>query len=124
MEVVGLNETLLALKQELEKKQKQAETGVMRAGQAYQRDVQVRAPVDKGQYRGTIRSKPGKEGNDPYAIIGTPMPQACRLEFGFDNKTDRLGRTFHQKPRPHFRPPMEQNKEKYHRIIKAELDRP
>jgi hypothetical protein len=45
------------------------------------------------------------QGPDWYAIlVGTNLPYARRQEFGFDDLTDRLGRTFHQKARPHIRP--------------------
>lgn len=38
------------------------------------------------------------------ATIGTGAPQARRLEFGFMNMTDRLGRTFKQPAYPHWTP--------------------
>ena len=90
---------------------------VRAAGQAYQHDVQVLAPVDTGQYRASIRVEMQEEGIRQVALIGTPMPQACRLEYGFFGMTDRLGRLYHQYPRPHWRPPFDQNKEKYGSIM-------
>jgi len=89
---------------------------VRAAGQAYQHDVQVLAPVDTGQYRASIRTDPGEDMGRPVSLIGTPMPQACRLEYGFVGP-DRLGRVYHQSPRPHWRPPFDQNKEHYRDIM-------
>ena len=122
--IAGIEETLANLVAAVAKKQEQAARGVARAGFAYQGDVQRVAPVDTGQYRASIRTTPVMHTPDgaPYVEIGTPLPQACRLEFGYDNMTDRLGRTFHQKPQPHFLNTMELNKEKYLDIIKAELE--
>jgi HK97 gp10 family phage protein len=100
---------------------KNERAAVRAAGQAYQHDVQVLAPVDTGQYRASIRVEMEVEGIRQVALIGTPMPQACRLEYGFFGMTDVLGRTFHQYPRPHWRPPFDQNKEKYGAIMMAML---
>lgn len=45
------------------------------------------------------------QGADEYSILaGTNLPYARRQEYGFDDMTDSLGRTFHQKARPHIRP--------------------
>jgi hypothetical protein len=97
--------------------QKNERAAVRAAGQAYQHDVQVLAPVDTGQYRASIRTDPGEDMGRPVSLIGTPMPQACRLEYGFYGKTDRLGRLYHQFPHPHWRPPFDQNKETYGAIM-------
>jgi hypothetical protein len=45
------------------------------------------------------------QGRDEYSILaGTNLPYARRQEYGFDDMTDSLGRTYHQKARPHIRP--------------------
>ena len=41
------------------------------------------------------------------AEIYTNRPQARRLEYGFMNMTDSLGRTFRQPPYPHFEPDLQ-----------------
>jgi len=101
--------------------QKNERAAVRAAGQAYQHDVQVLAPVDTGQYRASIRVDPGEDAGRPVSLIGTPMPQACRLEYGFWGMRDKLGRLYHQYPRPHWRPPFDQNKQKYADIMIAML---
>ncbi|HJT55835.1 MAG TPA: hypothetical protein VJ761_05025, partial [Ktedonobacteraceae bacterium] len=40
------------------------------------------------------------------AQVGVGVPQGRRLEEGFMDMTDSLGRTFHQRPRPYLRPAM------------------
>ena len=100
--------------------QKNERAAVRAAGQAYQHDVQKLAPVDTGQYRASIRTDPGEDAGRPVSLIGTPMPQACRLEYGFIGP-DKLGRVYHQSPRPHWRPPFDQNKEHYKDIMIAML---
>jgi len=96
--------------------QKNERAAVRAGGQAYQHDVQKLAPVDTGQYRASIRTDPGDDSGRPVSLIGTPMPQARRLEYGFIGP-DKLGRVYHQSPRPHWRPPFDQNKEKYADIM-------
>jgi HK97 gp10 family phage protein len=100
--------------------QKNERAAVMAGGMAYQRDVQRIAPVDTGQYRASIRTDAGEDMFRPVALIGTPMPQACRLEYGFFGP-DKLGRVYNQKPRPHWRPPFDQNKAQYAAIMIARL---
>ena len=128
LEVKGLNETLAALVTTIKKKQIIAEKATHAAGLEYQRDVQKLAPVLTGQYRGSIHVQPGQGAyldfnGSPYVLVGTDLPQAKRLEFGFFDMTDRLGRHFYQRPRPHFRPPLDLNLEKYKAIMKGEFDR-
>jgi len=57
-----------------------------------------------GQYVASwrIQSFPVPDGGG--AIIGTHAPQGRRLEFGFFDMTDSIGRHFWQVPRPHVGP--------------------
>jgi len=47
------------------------------------------------------------DANPGEAYVGPSMEYSARLEFGYYNKTDSLGRTFKQKPRPYLYPAME-----------------
>jgi hypothetical protein len=59
-----------------------------------------------GQYRASIMVSTGDIEGSPAAIVYSKAPQAHRLEYGFVGK-DRLGRTYHQHPFPHFGPAIE-----------------
>lgn len=114
----GISDAIETIAKEVQKNERAA---ISAAGHAYQRDVQRIAPVDTGQYRASIRVEMAQEDGHPVALIGTPMPQACRLEYGFWGMTDRIGRTFHQRPRPHWRPAFDLNKIRYGNIIISRL---
>src|ERR1051325_1324826 len=68
------------------------------------------APFLTGTYRRAVNTEIAVE-RDGYCegVVGTNQPQARRLEFGF-NDTDSLGRTYHQPPKPHFRPAFDEKK--------------
>lgn len=100
--------------------QKNQDKAVMRAGMAYQADVQKVAPVDTGQYRASIRTDLQKNMGKPVAVIGSPMPQTCRLEYGYSG-TDSLGRAYHQAPKPHWRPMWDLNIARYELILRLAL---
>jgi hypothetical protein len=86
-----------------------------------QSEVQRNAPVDTGQYRAGIHTTPSEITEDSITVsIGSPMPQACRLEFGYVGP-DTLGRTFSQPPRPHWRPAFDNSVQKVTDIITQEI---
>lgn len=62
-------------------------------------------PVDEGDLVRSIHSEI-VNASDGYAegFTGTDKEYARRIEFGFDDMTDSLGRTYHQKPQPYMRP--------------------
>jgi len=122
MEVIGLSETLAAIQQELNKKAQQAKVAVKLAGNEYKTDVQKIAPYKTGTYRRSIHVQTIDENGQAYALVGTDLPYGKRLEFGFVGP-DSLGRIFNQAPRPHFRPALDLNREKYLRIMKGTFDR-
>jgi hypothetical protein len=105
------------------------EAAVMAAGQAYEADMKKapQTPVDIGQYRSSIRADLDRTLNGPVALIGSPMPQTLRLEFGFyagdgyKNGVDSLGRHYNQMMRPHWRPIWDFNLPTYERIMFARL---
>jgi hypothetical protein len=123
MEVIGLNETIEAIQNLANEMAKQAKSAVKLAGQAYADDVKAIAPYKTGTYRRSIHVEPKvlEEGGRDYAIIGTDLPQARRLEFGFYDMTDSLRRHYWQLPQPHFRPPLDTEMDKYVAIMKGAL---
>ena len=125
IEIIGLDETLAAVKAELERRARIAKSAVRLAGNEYKNDVKKIAPHDIGTYRRSIHvGKVETESNgSPYVLVGIDLPQAKRLEFGFFDMTDRLGRHFYQRAQPHFRPALDLNKAKYRAIMKGEFDR-
>lgn len=92
------------------------EEAVLAAGDAYAADVQrFPPPVDTGQYRNSIRAELVR-GGEPAAVIGSPMPQTMRLEFGFRG-VDSMNRFYNQREQPHWRPAWYPNLQKYIRIM-------
>lgn len=57
-----------------------------------------------GDYRRSWNTVPSQEGTVLRSTTGTNKPQGRRLEYGFMNMTDILGRTFQQPPYPHVGP--------------------
>jgi hypothetical protein len=134
MEVIGLPETIAAIKATLKEKVEIAKQAANSAGWEYSRDVQKaigRAGIRSrsGHYVAHIHVEPRGKGayidkaGNPYVLAGTNDPQAKRLEFGFFDMTDRLGRHFYQRARPHFRPTLDLNKAKYRAIMKGTFDK-
>jgi hypothetical protein len=121
MEVVGLSGCVDAIQAELNEIAKKAILGVKLAGQTYANDVKSIAPYDTGTYRRSIHVEMTEEGGSPVALIGTDLPYACRLEFGFYDMTDSLGRTYHQFPQPHFRPPLDTEMDRYIDIMNGAI---
>lgn len=62
--------------------------------------------VITGDYQGSWSHSATQAGETVEAVVGTNKPQARRLEFGFVGP-DRLGRVYHQQPRPHVAPAIE-----------------
>jgi len=130
MQVFGLNETIAAIQEEANAIIKQAETAVRLAGQAYANDVKALAPLGTdpktgphGTYRRSIHvEKIIEEDGKFYAIVGTNLPQGPRLEWGFYDMTDSLGRHYYQLPLPHFRPPLDTEMSRYVAIMQGAID--
>lgn len=57
------------------------------------------------------------------AIIGTRKPQGRRLEYGFYDMTDSIGRHFFQVPRPHVEPAVNELAPEYQQAFTDALDR-
>jgi HK97 gp10 family phage protein len=122
-EIRGLRELRAAFGELGERFEANAITAVSLGANAYKNDVQAGAPYKTGTLRRSIHAEPPeKEGTQVIALVGTDLPYARRLEYGFADK-DKLGRTYNQPARPYFRPPLDQNKDKYLNIIKGGLFR-
>jgi hypothetical protein len=95
--------------------------GIELAAANIEADVKRTSPIDQGTYRASIHaSPPVVSDNDVYVEIGSAMPYACRLEWGFVGM-DSLNRSYHQNERPHWRPAFDLNKETTKQIIAAEI---
>lgn len=71
-------------------------------------DAKRRAPYRTGTLRRSIHTEVDAGGAKAEASVGTDVPYAARLEFGFEGK-DKLGREYHQPPRPYLRPALDEN---------------
>lgn len=75
--------------------------------------------IRTGDYVRSIRAKPvTKLGGTGY--IGSPRPQAARLEFGFYGR-DSLNRQYNQPPFPHFAPTQMALRTRFPQIVSAEI---
>lgn len=63
-------------------------------------EVVPNAPYLTGTYRRSIRAE---EVSKTELVVGSDVPYARRLEFGFVG-VDKRGRHYHQAPQPHWRP--------------------
>ena len=79
--------------------------------------------VITGQYLASwrIESFPVPDGGG--AEIGTNAPQARRLEYGFFDMTDSIGRHFFQVPRPHVDPAVDELSHEFKRSFEDACDR-
>lgn len=81
-----------------------ADIALGRAAVEYQGKVTLKAPYDTGNYSRSINAaRVTSSPMVPRWSVGTNMPQGPRLEYGFVG-TDSAGRTYNQRPQPHFRP--------------------
>jgi hypothetical protein len=79
--------------------------------------------VITGQYRGSWKSEPFAVADGGGAEVGTNAPQGRRLEYGFYDMTDSLGRHFFQVPRPHVEPSVNELSPDFENVFKDALDR-
>lgn len=83
----------------------------------YKNDVQKLAPFKTRTYTRSIHVQMISKDK---AVVGSGLPFAKRLEYGFAD-TDKLGRVYNQAAQPHFRPAMDDNQSKYKKIYKEAL---
>jgi len=125
VEIKGMTQLKKAFGDLGKQMQRNQETALKLAANEYKNDVQAIAPYDTGTLRRSIHVEPKtgsvKDGEGrAYVLVGTDLPYARRLEFGFVGP-DKLGRVYNQAPRPYFRPPLDDNFEKYKNIYLAAM---
>lgn len=76
-----------------------------------------------GQYVASWRIEPFAVPDGGGAVVGTDAPQSRRLEYGFYDMTDSIGRHFFQVPRPHVGPAVNELSPEYERAFGDALDR-
>jgi hypothetical protein len=79
--------------------------------------------VITGDYRGSWKPEPFGVPDGGGVEVGTTQPQGKRLEFGFYDMTDSLGRHFFQVPRPHVEPSVNELSDGFEDAFKAACDR-
>jgi hypothetical protein len=112
-----------------------------RVGPEINRTVQQQARLARAMIRYNASGRPGPNiitGDyfdswgpaQPFAVpdgggatLGTTAPQGRRLEYGFMNMYDSLGRFYRQPPFPHVQPAYEELDAEYRDAFKAALDR-
>lgn len=76
-----------------------------------------------GDYYDSWRTETFSVPDGGGAIVGTDRPQGRRLELGFWDMTDSLGRHFFQPPYPHVQPAVNDLTDRYEEAFKDALDR-
>lgn len=92
------------------------------AANEYKNDVQRVIQYKTGTLRRSVHVEMTEDGLRQVAMIGTNVPYARRLEYGFAD-TDSLGRVYHQNPQPRWRPTWDANLPKYERMLKGAFNR-
>ena len=125
VEIRGMSQLKKAFVDLGKQMQRNQEIALKLAANEYKNDVQAGSPYKTGTLRRSIHVEPVsgiiKDGEGrAYVLVGTDLPYARRLEFGFVGP-DKLGRVYNQAPRPYFRPPLDNNFEKYKNIYLAAM---
>jgi hypothetical protein len=121
MGLEGLDQTITNIANKVVEVKRRGQPGLKLAGQAMANDIKAIAPYKTGTYRRSIHVEESDNMGQPVVYVGTDLPYGRRLEYGFNNMTDSLGRTYHQLPQPHFRPVIDTEMPKYVAIINGEL---
>lgn len=79
--------------------------------------------VITGQYRGSWKAEPFGVPDGGGAVVGTREPQGRRLEFGFYDMTDSIGRHYFQPPFPHVGPSVNELEDGYVDAFRQACDR-
>lgn len=79
--------------------------------------------VISGDYRGSWRPVPFDVPDGGGVEVGTDEPQGRRLEYGFFDRYDSLGRYYRQPPFPHVEPAVNELSPEYERAFTDALDR-
>ena len=76
------------------------------------------SPIKTGRLRTSITHQIKRTAiNESIAKVGTNVKYARRMEYGFDNKTDKLGRKYKQRARPYLKPALKRNFAKIESMI-------
>lgn len=124
----GLNDMIKGFKDLGEQAQKNRIIGGKLVANEYKNDVQDRAPHKKGNYRTSIHAEGPIE--DAVFLVGTDNIAAKQHEFGGIIKAKNgpylvfqidgkwvMTKQVSQPPYPHFRPALDENKEKYNQMM-------
>jgi hypothetical protein len=79
--------------------------------------------VITGAYRSSWRIEPFAVPDGGGAEVGTDKPQGRRLEYGFYDMTDSIGRHYYQPPFPHVQPAVNDLSDQYQQAFREALDR-
>lgn len=79
--------------------------------------------VISGDYRGSWTPVPFPVPDGGGVDIGTTQPQGRRLEYGFYDRTDSIGRHYFQPPFPHVEPAVNELSAQYEQAFGDALDR-
>lgn len=82
-------------------------------------EARQRAPYKTGTLRRSIQVM---EQGPREVVVGSRVPYAARIEFGFAGR-DRLGRLYNQPAKPYLRPAIEQTRGEMTRIFAEEVRR-
>ncbi len=88
---------------------------LLAAGWVIANDAKRRAPYITGTLRRSIRVEVREHG---VVVVGSEVPYARRIEYGFIGKDSR-GRNYHQAAQPYLRPAMDENKDEVRETIIA-----
>lgn len=79
---------------------------LMDAGMEIANDARPRTPYLTGSLRRSIQARQNGDGT---VSVGSELPYAARIEYGFRG-TDSRGRSFNQSAQPYLRPAFDENR--------------
>ncbi len=81
-------------------------------------DARPRAAFKTGTLRRSIQVKEQPDGT---VFVGSELPYAARIEYGFRG-SDSRGRAYNQTPRPYMRPAFDENRGRAAGMVAAALE--
>lgn len=122
IEVKGVKELQSTFKHLDEELQKAVLEGLQDGGQIVIASAKGRVAVDTGNLRDHIEEQSSyiQNGTAKVDVGVKKVPYAARIEFGYTGP-DKLGRRFHQQPRPYLRNSLDENKERVVRAIETRI---
>lgn len=93
-----------------------------RGSQQLAANIKVRAPVDTGYYKRSIRVETASSSPTSYSFeVGSDVTYGWTLEYGAHG-VDSQGRMLNKAPQPHYRPAMTEFEPAFVAAIKEVLD--